>query len=144
MLVTAWLAVLLLLDSVGLFLTFTYVPVLAATAALTVALWLLGRSGFLDRRSVSLGIVVLWCGACLLPLVPTTCGKRFYVASWAVWPGTSAAFADRMLAGFDDAPPYRPSEGAVSYRCVCDPSTTDYVMLTIVDGYVTHALYLPD
>lgn len=143
-LVAVWLAVLLCLDAAGLFLVFTYVPAFAVTAALWVAVRRLGKSGLLDVRSARTASVALWCGVFVLPLLPTTCGKTFYVASWAVWPGVSAGFADRILAGFDAQPPYRPSEGVVSYRCVCDPSTTDFVMLTVADGRVTNALYLPD
>ncbi len=142
-LVAAWLVAVLAMDTAGLFLLFTYVPALAGTIAVWMAVRRLGRTGSSEGSSARAS-VILWSGLLILPLLPTACGKGFYVASWAVWPGVTASFADRVLAGFDARPPYRPSEGVVSYRCVCDPSTTDYVMLTIQGGTVRRVVYLPD
>jgi hypothetical protein len=144
LLVGSWLGLVVWLDHHALFQYVTYLPVILGSLGIAalghVVTWNKPPRALIRWKLV----VVLWIGVAALPVLPTSRCKAFYLASWIVWPGTTAAFADRVLGGFDLAPLYRASEDVLSYRCVCDPATVDYVMITLAHGRVVSAMHLLD
>jgi hypothetical protein len=136
-------------DSELLFQYVTYVPLFIAGSIVVAVGLLISRhlysSRFKTTAYLTSGITVLTIAPMLLlPSLPTSKCKAFYLASLQIRPGDSVMTARELLGPFDPKPPYEPKDDVISFRCESDPATVDYVMLKTRGQTVLSAKHLLD
>jgi hypothetical protein len=139
----AFVTLLWLLDGTGIFLYFSYVPVMAV-GVLTVGFAYLPARNVGSRFSVWGAALMVFAFAFVLPHVPTSARKRFFLASERIKPGMSLAEVRTIMEPFDTRP-YRRDSVVETYRLVVDAKTVDTVVVQFApSGAVGQSHYSAD
>jgi hypothetical protein len=145
--VLSFIAGILTLDAVGVFIYSGYLFAYIAASAVGIVLSLvIGRSLGAGRRLSVLisAIFILLLGAVsLTSMLPTSARKSFYLATTALKHGASIQDVKAALRRFDSSP-FEASASSLTFSFQSSPGTVDHAIAEFKDGRLDRIEFSPD